>query len=88
MGKSVCFSNYLKWFGLFLFQYQIADGETFINANRVIVHPNYNPRTLNNDFALIRLASPAPLSSFISIACLPPNVNQVISCQFNEKLLF
>lgn len=34
-------------------------------------HPNYNSRTIDNDIALLRLATPAPLSQYILPICLP-----------------
>lgn len=34
-------------------------------------HPNYNSRTVDNDIALLRLASPATLSDYILPVCLP-----------------
>lgn len=34
-------------------------------------HPNYNSRTIDNDIALLRLETPAPLSNYILPICLP-----------------
>ncbi|NWX18613.1 CTRL protease, partial [Aegotheles bennettii] len=41
------------------------------NVARAITNPNWNPNTMNNDITLLRLASPAQLSSSVSPICLP-----------------
>jgi len=57
-----------------------GDGETFINVSSMISHPLYNQaRPDDNDFALLRLATPAPISSTVGIACLPPDVTQTFA---------
>ncbi|XP_036421539.1 chymotrypsinogen 2-like isoform X2 [Colossoma macropomum] len=38
---------------------------------KVFTSPTYNPSTLSNDIALIKLASPAQLSNNVSPVCLP-----------------
>jgi hypothetical protein len=46
---------------------------------RVTSHPSYNPNTLQFDIAVLRLASPVPLTpgpgavTTINRACLPPS---------------
>ena len=42
-------------------------------------HPNFNPTTLDFDFALLQLALPANVSSTVGIACLPPDVTQTFA---------
>lgn len=37
---------------------------------RIIIHPNYNPRTSDNDICLLRLSSPVTFTNFISPVCL------------------
>ncbi|XP_048088701.1 transmembrane protease serine 9-like [Alosa alosa] len=37
---------------------------------RIILHPQYNPRTNNNDIALLRLRSPVTFTDFIRPVCL------------------
>lgn len=37
----------------------------------VINHPAYNDYTNMNDIAIIRLATPVTLNSYVNIACLP-----------------
>jgi len=38
---------------------------------RIVTHPQYNPRNVANDFALVFLGSPFPLGDHINVACLP-----------------
>ncbi|XP_044533219.1 anionic trypsin-like [Gracilinanus agilis] len=45
--------------------------EQFIDAQKIIRHPNYNSRTLNNDIMLIKLKTPAVLSSRVTAISLP-----------------
>ncbi|XP_068405694.1 anionic trypsin [Eschrichtius robustus] len=45
--------------------------EQFIDAAKIIRHPNYNSRTLNNDILLIRLSSPAAIDARVSTLALP-----------------
>ncbi|XP_074613343.1 MAM and LDL-receptor class A domain-containing protein 1-like isoform X4 [Acropora palmata] len=48
--------------------------ETTVSVRRIISHPNYNrPSRLNNDIALIQLASRVKLSARVNPVCLPNN---------------
>uniref|UniRef100_A0A8D2D312 trypsin n=1 Tax=Sciurus vulgaris TaxID=55149 RepID=A0A8D2D312_SCIVU len=49
----------------------IEGDEQFIDAAKFILHPNYNEDTLNNDIMLIKLNSPATISSRVSTVSLP-----------------
>ncbi|XP_077589836.1 polyserase-2-like [Stigmatopora nigra] len=40
------------------------------SINRIIIHPNYNPRSFDNDIGLLRLSSPVTFSNFIRPVCL------------------
>lgn len=40
-------------------------------VSRIINHEAYNRRTNENDVAILRLASPVTLNSYVNIACLP-----------------
>jgi len=44
-------------------------GTLRITATRTIIHPQYNPRNLNNDIALIQLPSPPAPINFTSEYC-------------------
>ena len=45
--------------------------EQRVNASQWINHPDYNSKTKDNDFAIIKLASPVSFSDYVVPACLP-----------------
>ncbi|XP_008321788.1 trypsin-3-like [Cynoglossus semilaevis] len=45
--------------------------EQHIMSAEFIRHPNYNPRSLDNDIMLIKLSQPAKLNSYVQPATLP-----------------
>ncbi|KAM6919979.1 serine protease 56 [Lycodopsis pacificus] len=45
--------------------------EQVLKVNRIIPHPKFNPKTFNNDIALVELTSPVVLSSRVTPVCLP-----------------
>ncbi|KAM8979269.1 cationic trypsin-3-like [Sarcophilus harrisii] len=49
----------------------IEGGEQFIDSAKVIRHPNYNSYMIDNDIMLIKLKTPATLSSRVSTISLP-----------------
>lgn len=49
----------------------VEGGEQFIDAVKIIRHPNYNANTYNNDIMLIKLKSAATLNSRVSTVSLP-----------------
>ncbi|XP_078511796.1 trypsin-like [Lissotriton helveticus] len=49
----------------------IEGGELFINSAKVIKHPKYNSRTIDNDIMLIKLDSPATFSARVQAIPLP-----------------
>uniref|UniRef100_A0A8D2D454 trypsin n=1 Tax=Sciurus vulgaris TaxID=55149 RepID=A0A8D2D454_SCIVU len=49
----------------------IEGGEQFIDSAKIIRHPSYNQNTYNNDIMLIKLNSPATISSRVSTVSLP-----------------
>ena len=54
----------------------VGDGEQIISPVQWISHPNYDQRTTNNDFAIVKLSTPVTFSSSVLPACLPnPGTN-------------
>ncbi|XP_057713837.1 serine protease 56 [Corythoichthys intestinalis] len=49
-------------------------GEQILKVNRIIPHPKFNPKTFNNDIALVELTSPVVLSDRVTPVCLPSGV--------------
>ena len=49
----------------------LEGGEQFIDAEKIIRHPDYNKDTVDNDIMLIKLKSPAILNSQVSTVSLP-----------------
>ncbi|XP_042353454.1 uncharacterized protein prss56 [Plectropomus leopardus] len=45
--------------------------EQVLKVNRIIPHPKFNPKTFNNDIALVELTSPVVLSGRVTPVCLP-----------------
>ncbi|XP_064848062.1 serine protease 56 [Oncorhynchus masou masou] len=45
--------------------------EQVLKVNRIISHPKFNPKTFNNDIALVELTSPVVLSDRVTPVCLP-----------------
>ena len=43
----------------------VTDGAQRVNVANVIPHPNYNPRTEDNDFQILRLANPVSNPNFL-----------------------
>lgn len=54
-------------------------------VSEIIIHPNFNPRTYQNDIAILRLANFVDLSSFPSIrsGCVakPNDVNKFVGAK-------
>lgn len=45
--------------------------EQQVRVESVFKHPDYDPETVDNDIALLRLRKPFKLSKYVSTACLP-----------------
>ncbi|KAL0966469.1 hypothetical protein UPYG_G00295660 [Umbra pygmaea] len=45
--------------------------EQQVKVNRIVPHPKFNPKTFNNDIALVELTSPVVLSDRVTPVCLP-----------------
>ncbi|XP_053721953.1 chymotrypsin B-like [Synchiropus splendidus] len=50
--------------------YGTQEATQVIKPAKVFTHPNWNPRTINNDISLIKLSTPARLSTNVSPVCL------------------
>ncbi|XP_039670516.1 serine protease 56 isoform X2 [Perca fluviatilis] len=48
--------------------------EQLLKVNRIIPHPKFNPKTFNNDIALVELTSPVVLSGRVTPVCLPSDM--------------
>ena len=48
-----------------------ADGEQRISPSAWIQHENYNSRTTNYDFAIVKLSRPVTFSANVNPICLP-----------------
>ncbi|CAI9616659.1 unnamed protein product, partial [Staurois parvus] len=49
----------------------LEDTEQQIAVTRLIIHPKFDPATVNNDIALMRLAQPAVYDKYVLPICLP-----------------
>ncbi|XP_056149875.1 serine protease 56 [Lampris incognitus] len=49
--------------------------EQVLKVNRIIPHPKFNPKTFNNDIALVELTSPVVLSDHVTPVCLPSGMD-------------
>ncbi|XP_034558805.1 uncharacterized protein prss56 [Notolabrus celidotus] len=49
--------------------------EQVLKVNRIITHPKFNPKTFNNDIALVELTSPVVLSDHVTPVCLPSGMD-------------
>ena len=49
----------------------LEGNEQFISAAKIIVHPSFDKRTLNNDIMLIKLSQPATLNTQVATVSLP-----------------
>ena len=52
-----------------------ADGEKKVRVCSTTLHPRYNRKRIDNDFAILRLCSPVSFSSSVSTVCLPSSNN-------------
>lgn len=46
-------------------------------VSQIVIHESYNPVTINNDVAIVRLSSPFTRTAQVSPVCLPPNTNEI-----------
>lgn len=45
--------------------------EQFVNSAKIIRHPRYNSRNMDNDIMLIKLSKPVALNSYVRTVSLP-----------------
>ena len=56
-------------------EHNVADGEfNRVNVAEIINHPDYDSSTIDNDYAILRLAKPVSFTKEVSPACLPDNM--------------
>ena len=54
-------------------------------GKKLIIHPNYDERKIENDIALIQLEKPAKFSKYVQPACLPDHGYQLPGGKGNEE---
>jgi secreted trypsin-like serine protease len=62
-------------------------GGAYINSSQIIMHRDYNNVTLQNDVALVRLATPATLSSTFTNEYLNKNTQLMVLLVDNIKVI-
>lgn len=62
-------SNFTIHFGVDAL-YISTPSESYRNVSRIVMHPNFNPATFDNDVALLQLSSPIAFSSYVTPVCL------------------
>merc|ERR1719458_476167 len=61
-------------------EHNIADSEfNRVNVAEIINHPEYNSGTTDNDYAILRLASPVTFTNEVSPACLPADLSNTFA---------
>jgi len=56
-------------------EHNVADREfNNVQVAEIIRHPDYNARTIDNDYAILRLAKPVSFTKKVSPACLPDDL--------------
>ncbi|XP_021962868.1 trypsin-1 [Folsomia candida] len=54
---------------------ETSAGSQKLTVEKITKHPNYNRRNIDNDIALLKLATPVPLGNVFVPACLPAGNN-------------
>ena len=58
-------------------EHSIADFDfNRVDVAEIIMHPKYNSRNVNNDYAILRLAEPVTFTDKVSPACLPNDMRE------------
>jgi len=62
--------------GVILGEHNIADSDfNRVDVAEIISHPNYDSGTVDNDYAILRLANPVSFTNEVSPACLPADLS-------------
>ena len=65
-----------KWIRVLLGEHNIADSDfNRVDVAEIINHPDYNSGTIDNDYAILRLANNVSFTNKVSPACLPAEVS-------------
>lgn len=48
------------------------------NVSRIVPHPKYNDKTLDNDIALLQLSSPVTFNNYIKPVCLAASGSEFV----------
>ncbi|KAJ8782884.1 hypothetical protein J1605_009492 [Eschrichtius robustus] len=71
LSAAHCYKSRMQ-VGLGAHNIDVLEGnEQFISAAKIIVHPSYDKKTLNNDIMLIKLSQPATLNTQVATVSLP-----------------
>ena len=54
-----------------LLTFRKATTEQVFRAEKIIAHESYNPKSFDNDIAIVKLDRPAMLNRHVKLACLP-----------------
>ena len=61
-------------------EHNIADSDfNRVDVAEIINHPDYNSATTDNDYAILRLASPVTFTNEVSPACLPADLSNTFA---------
>ena len=62
-----------------------ADGEKKVRVCSTTLHPRYNRKRIDNDFAILRLCSPVSFSRDVSTVCLPSSSSNYDNVQVSPR---
>ena len=65
---------------MLLGEHNIGDEEyNRVDVAEILDHPDYNSDTLDNDYAILRLANPVTFTNEVSPACLPADLSNTFA---------
>ena len=69
-----------RWIRVILGEHNIADSDfNRVDVAEIINHPNYNPQTTDNDYAILRLKNLVTFTNEVSPACLPADLSNTFA---------